>query len=588
MNKIMKWNRNILRYTGVIGFTAIVVGCGGGGGSSPVAGSAPVIKGTAASGSALQNVSVTLKDSTNKSVNSSTNATGDFSISTAGLTAPFILSVTKPDGTNLYSVSVDANNTGTINITPLTDLILRSWYSLKGSSVDTAFSNPTKDVPPNTKQVHAIAQAVLKVLRLTLSNHNVSLDVSEDLISKPFVADHTGLDKVLDDAKITVGKDKTNLNLHEGGTTESTDITYDTTTTSIIANSTATNGNNVTTNLTKSIIPVQADQVLALDGINATLTAFANVINSKKTALVAADIIDFFDPNLMNEGLNRTQFVNNIVNHLNKGQTVSFVVDEIEKVDATTGLAEVEFQLTETLGTVIKTNDIEFFFRNLNGKWVLSGDQSIAKVDLHSEARRDQGVFKEHKGSAISSDVSAIMGTISSVVSSSSLLPPFTRNATRIEDGIKFDTFFSGTNDLAPPLPAAGTLFDFTLNNVGGGSVKYTIPLNAFTTELIQVTSPTASTLVDANLDNELKVVWTLPTTYAVASVQLIGLTFTGSSSDPNSFQCTTDKDLGKTSTTGTLVLPSLCNGLPVKEASINVNINGIHGERSTVIYGFR
>ena len=99
-------------------------GCGGGGGSS----SGTVISGTAAAGAAIIGTA-TIKDSSTppKTKSVTIAADGSYSIDVSELTAPFML---RADGDvggrhySLFSAATLADVNGTINITPLTDLIV--------------------------------------------------------------------------------------------------------------------------------------------------------------------------------------------------------------------------------------------------------------------------------------------------------------------------------------------------------------------------------------------------------------------------------------------------------------------------------
>ena len=107
--------------------------------------------GTAATGSAIVGASVTLVDSNGTQVTTKTDSAGNFSLSSTGLTPPFLVKVVTASastngyaaGTTFYSVS-DQASPSVINITPLTDLIIRNWYAAQSTpvSLDTAFSSP--------------------------------------------------------------------------------------------------------------------------------------------------------------------------------------------------------------------------------------------------------------------------------------------------------------------------------------------------------------------------------------------------------------------------------------------------------------
>src|SRR5438105_11053978 len=111
-----------------------------------------VVSGTAATGGPLSGVTVVLKDAANRTRSTTTGASGAFSIDAAGLTPPFVLQATTSTGATLYGVSSDAAGTATTNVTPVSDLVGRSWYFVQGIATDTAFANLVTAPPPDPPQ----------------------------------------------------------------------------------------------------------------------------------------------------------------------------------------------------------------------------------------------------------------------------------------------------------------------------------------------------------------------------------------------------------------------------------------------------
>ena len=139
-------------------------------------------------------------------------------------------------------------------------------------------------------------------------------------------------------------------------------------------------------------------------------------------------------------------------------------------------------------------------------------------------------------------------------------------------------------SDVLAQQPPAGTPFTYTLASVATGTVSYTIPLNAWTTEAIRITNLTGTTLADAHLNSPLTVNWTLPKTFPVAKVML------GANINAGNYQCKTangDMDLGCTVTSGTITIPSTCHGIPASNVDVNVSVWGVNGEEEWVIYSF-
>jgi hypothetical protein len=112
--------------------------------------------GTAATGAAITTALVTLVDANGKTATTTTASDGTYTLDTSGLAPPFMVSVQVNDTTTLYSVSDATGASLVINVTPLTDLIIRSWYSVQGKDVATAFTAPAANPPPSPTEVQII------------------------------------------------------------------------------------------------------------------------------------------------------------------------------------------------------------------------------------------------------------------------------------------------------------------------------------------------------------------------------------------------------------------------------------------------
>lgn len=111
--------------------SALLTACGGGGGSdTPAAAAGTSLSGTVATGSAVKNAKVEIKDAKGQLVEVSTNDNGVYSVDVSKLTAPFLIKASggilattgKVNSTDLYSVSAAGEQTA--NITPLTKLLV--------------------------------------------------------------------------------------------------------------------------------------------------------------------------------------------------------------------------------------------------------------------------------------------------------------------------------------------------------------------------------------------------------------------------------------------------------------------------------
>jgi hypothetical protein len=202
----MKLRRRI-KTGAVLGGAALVLsliaGCGGGGGSASTSSTAQAatMTGTVAVGSAVANATVTVFGANGASATVTADGSGGYSVSLAGLTAPYVVVATDPSGVNatLVSVlaSVPAGSTSVVtNVTTLTSAVA-ALMTASGNPLDLAtggnFSaNVTAD---------AINTAVSK-LNAALSTILAANGVSPgnfDPIGTPFAPNQTGIDAVIDD-----------------------------------------------------------------------------------------------------------------------------------------------------------------------------------------------------------------------------------------------------------------------------------------------------------------------------------------------------------------------------------------------------
>ncbi|MBV8466298.1 MAG: hypothetical protein JO218_10170, partial [Burkholderiales bacterium] len=89
--------------------------------------------GTVATGKPLVGATVTIKDAKGASRKGTTVADGSYLIDTSGMTSPYLVQAVPASGSGVYSVSADTNAYTTMNVTPLTDLMVRTWYGVQGS-----------------------------------------------------------------------------------------------------------------------------------------------------------------------------------------------------------------------------------------------------------------------------------------------------------------------------------------------------------------------------------------------------------------------------------------------------------------------
>ncbi|HSC48116.1 MAG TPA: Ig-like domain-containing protein [Gammaproteobacteria bacterium] len=556
------------------------------------------ISGVAAMGAAIGGATITLVDSTGKTTSTSTAGDGSYTLNTTGFVPPFLIAVQVDINNTLYSVSADATPT-VINVDPLTDLIIRSWYSVQGTTVDSGFSDPGASPPPTPDQVQIISNVVVNVTALWLQSSGVDTSTFNP-INTPFSADGSGVDAVLDEA--TINTDTGEISISDGTTTQTSTVSYDTDASSMSVDTTTTGPTGSSSSSTGTVVPTSSQQS-ALDAINATLSAFSNTITNEGSNLVAADLLPYFDDNLLDEGLDKTLFADSIANDL-RGPTFAAQVESILALDTVNGLATVNFTVTRTQGPNSETQSIVFFFKQQgDDSWLFYGDQLPAKLDVHSEMRTNQGANAPDNGPDINVDIRPIKDLYSGItidgggVFSNTAL---SKNGTEVDTftpdpafpgttvEVDRDEFFQNSGILNSLVPA-GTAMTITLTPVSGSPVDYTVHTNAFTTEAISITNLSSSSIADANLGGTLHVEWTLPTTFAIARVKLSVNVFTGDQTQNTTLSCDSDGlILSITSTSADLPMPDTCAGLPVQQANVNLNVVGVNGEQETVIYQFQ
>ena len=202
---------------------AMLVGCGGGGGGggTTTIEETPIthaLSGVAAAGAPVSGI-VHVKGADGKTASITINANGVYSINVTGITPPYIVYAEGTvDGTAIKIFSAGVAE-GVINITPITDLILRNAL---GESAETAYDTWGTDSISGTK-LAAAETVVQNQLKPVLDAAGVAADA--DLIATPFNADHTGLDAVLDVLNISYSGNTATVKNNYTGSSYSDDIT---------------------------------------------------------------------------------------------------------------------------------------------------------------------------------------------------------------------------------------------------------------------------------------------------------------------------------------------------------------------------
>ncbi len=181
---------------------------------------ADAVMGTAATGHALVDALITLKDADGKSESTVCGDDGRFSLSHAGLKAPFLMKAEDGRGRTLFGTAAVA---GGANIDTITDLMLRSWYMAHGSTPEAAFTDMSSHPAPDAKSLSVMDKDFTRLMAQALTAEG--LDSNKfSLISTSFNADGTGFDAVLDHTQALTGA---HLQLQDGLAGQMTDIGFE-------------------------------------------------------------------------------------------------------------------------------------------------------------------------------------------------------------------------------------------------------------------------------------------------------------------------------------------------------------------------
>lgn len=205
---IRRIRRHWLTLAGILALAACGGGGGGGGGNGgdgrDSGGSKPspaqTLSGTAAAGAPIIG-SVFVKDSAGTVRSVAIDANGGYSIDVTGLTPPFVMRAQGTAGGRSYTVhsaAIAADIGGTINITPLTDLIVANVArQVAAKYFDSGvFSGLT------ATELNAAENTLQQRLQAVLTELGVADSI--DLLRSAFSANHTGLDGALDILRVSV------------------------------------------------------------------------------------------------------------------------------------------------------------------------------------------------------------------------------------------------------------------------------------------------------------------------------------------------------------------------------------------------
>lgn len=355
------------KFVPVVSLCLLISACGGGGGGDDPPEPRPtlsVVSGKAAAGGAIIG-RVTIKDSSvpakEKLVAISTD--GSYTFDVSDMTAPFMM---RADGTvgstsySIYSAATSADVNGTVNITPLTDLIVANTAGqLAKNYFDAGAYSGMTTAALNTAEtaLQARLQPVLTA---------IGLADSIDLLRASFNPDHTGLDAALDVLRVT--------------TNTATAIA---TITNLIDNTTITD--DLASQADTSVI-VEAGVASGLTDFQLIAAGFQTFTGYFATSLpnpADAGLNALFDgANFLFQGDNLATFLTDITSSPEL-VGVKFSNVALEGINSTT--AKVSF-VVQYSG---KKHSITWQVNKSGSTWLMAGDQRIGYVSVSALASYD-------------------------------------------------------------------------------------------------------------------------------------------------------------------------------------------------------
>lgn len=369
----MRFNLNNVTLLSLL-ISAAVSGCGGGGGTS----SSTAIRGTAASGSGLVGV-VQIKDSASPAhtANTNTDANGNYSFTTAqlaGMHGPYMLEIDyKIGGVDYYLTSAAtaqdlSNGPRTINITPLTDLVVSNLAHEIASNV---FKNGNYGSILTPATLSAGAAALAAQLQPLLTALGITGTV--DLLHDSFTSNsHTGLDAVLDALKVTIDP-ATNTAL----------ITNRLNDTSIT--------DNLTVNATANTATISSSGTIPLTDLQAITAGFKAFSAKMSNAPLDSDLglLAFFNQtNFLQDGKSLSLFLQEITtNPTVVGGSLSFSDIILDAIPAWVTAVPVGATAYKVKFSVMKNNtpnsrEEMIIYKSASGSWLLLGNQHIVKARM--------------------------------------------------------------------------------------------------------------------------------------------------------------------------------------------------------------
>jgi len=320
------------------------------------------ISGVAAAGTPLAGV-ISVKDSAGNERTANTNASGAFTINVTFMQAPMVLrSDGKLGGRDfiLQAPVLATDIDGTVNITPLTDLILANI-----AAGDAAAFYDTGDFGAVTlSAVDAQENLLQQRLQALLDDAGVNSDI--DLRTSPFSADHSGLDAVLDIVDLQIS-----------GTTVTITNRFDNV--QIVDDLTDATDNTALT-LTTSF---QGDFEKLLGIVN-FVDSIGSLFTDAAPAATDPSLLALFSDNYLHDQTDRDSFLNGTKGWLSTDFSGSEVtLSQIHILDTANDYADITIDFFKN--QEVNSYRVPLAYDQTRG-WRLQGNQFAMPIELASQA----------------------------------------------------------------------------------------------------------------------------------------------------------------------------------------------------------
>jgi hypothetical protein len=400
-------------------------------------------------------------------------------------------------------------------------------------------------------------------------------------------------------------------------------------------NTTTTNTGTNTSSSSQQTVPVgssvaqQSALAAAQSGVLTLLNNLVQVAATKGSALTAGDISPFVDPGFLDEGRNAAAFTQQVLQFLASlpaGATVTPSIYRINKFDQSNQTldATAQFKIVSggtTTETYLDDNDNPGYGivlkQEAGGTWAFYGQQTSAaaaiiltktlfydanggtpnsptdNLDMQAQVNVPQGMLA---GAGVSGPGNSLpdCGQTPSPLTQASVTLSHDPGLYNNQDRYDLSCSLTDGGALSGAPPPAGTQYTFNLAPAGGGTtVQQAYTLNSATTDsgdLTQIDGVARATFTGSNavanvIGTTLTLSFTPPTTYAVLYSYING--FCQNSSEQISGG---GSDLGGASNiippdthSGTIQIPTQCDGAATATVAISVMFIGANGERSQV-----